>query len=112
MGTRPGRAVTREFIGGGVHPLISVLPNELLFKSVIIRVPSKAFEDIARLCMFVFSNGIFHVLQFSMSTRPIVHPKICGHVQAVMLINCSLFCETKIEEKQRSQDVLFLWRVT
>ena len=27
MGTRPGRAVTREFIGGGVHSLISVLSN-------------------------------------------------------------------------------------
>ena len=27
MGTRPGRAVTREFIGGGVYSLISVLPN-------------------------------------------------------------------------------------
>ena len=43
MGTRPGRAVTRAFIGGGVYSLISVLPNELLFKSVIIRIPSKAF---------------------------------------------------------------------
>ena len=39
MGTRPSRAG----IGGGVHSLISVLPNEFLFKSVIIRVPSKAF---------------------------------------------------------------------
>ena len=27
MGTRPGRAVTREFIGSGVYSLISVLPN-------------------------------------------------------------------------------------
>ena len=27
MGTRPARAVTREFIGGGVYSLISVLPN-------------------------------------------------------------------------------------
>ena len=27
MGTRPGRAVTRAFIGGGVYSLISVLPN-------------------------------------------------------------------------------------
>ena len=27
MGTRPGRAVFREFIGGGVYSLISVLPN-------------------------------------------------------------------------------------
>ena len=27
MGTRLGRAVTREFIGGGVYSLISVLPN-------------------------------------------------------------------------------------
>ena len=27
MGTRPGRAVTREFIGGGVYSLISVVPN-------------------------------------------------------------------------------------
>ena len=27
MGTRPGRAVTREFIGGGVYSFISVLPN-------------------------------------------------------------------------------------
>ena len=27
MGTRPGRAVTREFIGGGVYSLISVLPS-------------------------------------------------------------------------------------
>ena len=28
MGTRPGRAVTREFIGGGgLYSLISVLPN-------------------------------------------------------------------------------------
>ena len=27
MGTRPGRAVTRELIGGGVYSLISVLPN-------------------------------------------------------------------------------------
>ena len=37
-------AVTTVFIGGGwVYSLISVLPNELLFKSVIIRVPSKAF---------------------------------------------------------------------
>ena len=27
MGTRPGRAVTREFIEGGVYSLISVLPN-------------------------------------------------------------------------------------
>ena len=27
MGTWPGRAVTREFIGGGVYSLISVLPN-------------------------------------------------------------------------------------
>ena len=26
-GTRPGRAVTREFIGGGVYSLVSVLPN-------------------------------------------------------------------------------------
>ena len=43
MGTRPGRAVTRAFIGGGVYSLISVLPNEFLFKSVIIRIPSKAF---------------------------------------------------------------------
>ena len=38
-----GRAVTRAFIGGGVYSLIFVLPNEFLFKSVIIRVPSKAF---------------------------------------------------------------------
>ena len=37
------KAVTRAFIGGGVYSLISVLPNELLFKSVIIRIPSKAF---------------------------------------------------------------------
>ena len=43
MGTRPGRAVTRAVIGGGVYSLISVLPNEFLFKSVIIRIPSKAF---------------------------------------------------------------------
>ena len=43
MSTRPGRAITREFIGGGVYSLISVLPNKFLFKSVIIRVPSKAF---------------------------------------------------------------------
>ena len=45
MGTKPGRAVTREFRGGGggVCSLISVLPNEFLFKSVIIRIPSKAF---------------------------------------------------------------------
>ena len=43
MGTRPGRAVTRAFIGGGVYSLISVLPNQFLFKSIIIRVPSKAF---------------------------------------------------------------------
>ena len=43
MGTRPGRAVTKAFIGGGVYSLISVLPNEFLFKSVIIRIPSKAF---------------------------------------------------------------------
>ena len=27
VGTRPGRAVTREFIGGGIYSLISVLPN-------------------------------------------------------------------------------------
>ena len=27
MGTRPDRAVTRAFIGGGVYSLISVLPN-------------------------------------------------------------------------------------
>ena len=27
MGTRPGRAVTRAFIGGGLYSLISVLPN-------------------------------------------------------------------------------------
>ena len=27
MGTRPGRVVAREFIGGGVYSLISVLPN-------------------------------------------------------------------------------------
>ena len=27
IGTRPGRAVTREFIEGGVYSLISVLPN-------------------------------------------------------------------------------------
>ena len=27
MGTRPGRAVAREFIGGGVYSPISVLPN-------------------------------------------------------------------------------------
>ena len=27
MGTTPGRAVTRELIGGGVYSLISVLPN-------------------------------------------------------------------------------------
>ena len=27
MGTRPGRAVTRAFIGGVVFTLISVLPN-------------------------------------------------------------------------------------
>ena len=27
MGTRPGRAVTREFIERGVYSLISVLPN-------------------------------------------------------------------------------------
>ena len=27
LGTRPGRAVTREFIGGGVYSLVSVLPN-------------------------------------------------------------------------------------
>ena len=27
MGTRPDRAVTREFIGGGVYSLISVLLN-------------------------------------------------------------------------------------
>ena len=45
MGTRPGRAVTREFIGGGVHSLVSVLPNKSLFKSVIIRVHSKAFYE-------------------------------------------------------------------
>ena len=37
------KAVTRAFIGGGLYSLISVLPNELLFKSVIIRAPSKAF---------------------------------------------------------------------
>ena len=43
MGTRPGRAVTREFIGGEVYSLISVLPNKFLFKSISIRVPSKAF---------------------------------------------------------------------
>ena len=43
MITRPGRAVTRAFIGGVVYSLISVLPNEFLFKSVIIRVLSKAF---------------------------------------------------------------------
>ena len=43
MITRPGRAVTRAFIGGVVYSLISVLPNEFLFKSVIITVPSKAF---------------------------------------------------------------------
>ena len=43
MITRPGRAVTRTFIGGGVCSFISVLPNEFLFKSVIIRVPSNAF---------------------------------------------------------------------
>ena len=43
MITRPGRAVTRAFIGGVVYSLISFLPNEFLFKSVIIRVPSKAF---------------------------------------------------------------------
>ena len=43
MMTRPGRAVTRAFIGGVVYLLISVLPNESLFKSVIIRVPIKAF---------------------------------------------------------------------
>ena len=36
------KAVTRAFIGGGVYSLISVLPNELLFKSVIIGIPSKA----------------------------------------------------------------------
>ena len=47
MITRPGRAVTRAFIGGVVYSLISVLPNEFLFKSVIIKVPSKAFYDIA-----------------------------------------------------------------
>ena len=45
--TRAFIAVTRAFIGGGggggKYPLISVLPNELLFKSVIIRVSSKAF---------------------------------------------------------------------
>ena len=27
MGTRPGRAVMKQFIGGGVYSLISVLPN-------------------------------------------------------------------------------------
>ena len=43
MIARPGRAVTRAFIGGVVYSLISVLPNEFLFKSVIIRVPLKAF---------------------------------------------------------------------
>ena len=43
MITRPGRAVTTAFIGGVVYSLIFVLPNEFLFKSVIIRVPSKAF---------------------------------------------------------------------
>ena len=37
MITRPGRAVTRAFIGGVVYSLIFVLP----------RVPSKAFSDIA-----------------------------------------------------------------
>ena len=47
MRTKPGRAVTRAFIGGGVYSLISVLPNEFLFKSVIIRVPFNAFQDIA-----------------------------------------------------------------
>ena len=36
MITRPGRAVTRVFFGGVVYSLISVLPNEFLFKSVII----------------------------------------------------------------------------
>ena len=41
--TRPDWAVTRAFIGGEVYSLISVLPNEFLFKSVIIRVTSKAF---------------------------------------------------------------------
>ena len=43
IGTRPGRAVTREFIGGEEYSLISILPYEFFFKSVIIRVPSKAF---------------------------------------------------------------------
>ena len=43
MGIRPGTPVTTAFIGVGVYSLISVLPNEFLFKSVIIRVPSKAF---------------------------------------------------------------------
>ena len=43
MGTRPGRAVTTAFIKDGVYSLISVVPNKFLFKSVIIRVPSKAF---------------------------------------------------------------------
>ena len=33
----------RAFIGSVVYSLISVLPNEFLFKSVIIRVPSKVF---------------------------------------------------------------------
>ena len=40
MITRPGRAVTTAFIGGVVYSLLSVLPNEFLFKSVIIRVPN------------------------------------------------------------------------
>ena len=43
MIARPGRAVTRVFIWGVVYSLISVLPDKFLFKSVIIRVPSKAF---------------------------------------------------------------------
>ena len=43
MTTRPGRAATTAFIKGVVYSLISVLPNEFFFKSVIIRVPSKAF---------------------------------------------------------------------
>ena len=41
MITRPGRAVTSAFIGGVVDYFCSV--QRIPFKSVIIRVPSKAF---------------------------------------------------------------------
>ena len=36
MGTKPGRAVTREFIEGGVYSLISVLPNNSFLNQLLL----------------------------------------------------------------------------